>query len=204
MTTALRRVTRKTRRNLKRRWIGMPPPLGVPDTGRGWRRVRNFGFGHQCPICGSRLQRFITSPKPYVRPEALCPVCGSLEWHRFGWWYLTEKHGERIAAGANVLHVAAEPEIRRQLLAVPGLHYNALDLDLRRATVVGDLTALPLADGAIDLVYCSHVLEHVYDDRAAMTELRRIISPTGAALLQVPVTADKSWGDPTITDPNER
>jgi SAM-dependent methyltransferase len=127
-----------------------------------------------------------------------------MEWYRLGWWYLSRQHGDLLSAGKRVLHVAAEPEIRRQLQSVPGLTYAALDLDPRRASLLADLLRLPLKDGTIDLVYCSHVLEHVDDDRAALREMRRVISPTGAALLQVPITTEETWGDPSVTDPAER
>jgi SAM-dependent methyltransferase len=127
-----------------------------------------------------------------------------MEWYRFGWWFLSQRHAEVLRPGNRVLHVAAESEIRRRFEAIDGLTYAALDLDLRRASLVADLLRLPFVDGAIDLIYCSHVLEHVDDDRAALTEMRRVISADGAALLQVPITADETWGDPSITDPAER
>lgn len=134
----------------------------------------------------------------------MCPVCGSMEWYRLGWWYLSAKHPEFLASGRCVLHVAAEPEIRRRFEGISGLTYAALDLDLRRASLVADLLHLPLIEESVDLIYCSHVLEHVDDDRAALREMRRVVRKGGAALLQVPITADKTWGDPSVTDPAER
>ena len=192
-------VARAVRKRLKKN----PPPLGQPDFSRPYRRLRHFGLARQCPVCGAHLKEFVSLANA-DRPDAVCPVCSALEWHRFGWWYLSHNHGDRIRSGARVLHVAAEPEIRRQFEAVPGLLYTALDLDPRRASVMADLQKLPFANGSLDLVYCSHVLEHVYDDRVAMAELRRVTKKDGAALIQVPVSADVTWGDPTITDPEER
>lgn len=206
MSSTLREVSKQPRRvgsALRKRLKKNPPLLGQPDHSRAYRRLRHFGVARQCPVCGAHLKGFIAVPNAQ-RTEAMCPVCSALEWHRFGWWYLSQKHGDRLRAGAKVLHVAAEPEIRRQFQRVSGLQYWALDLDPRRASVMGDLQKLPFADGSLDLTYCSHVLEHVYDDRAAMAELRRVTKKDGAALIQVPVSADVTWGDPTITDPAER
>jgi len=38
----------------------------------------------------------------------------------------------------------------------------------------------------VGFVLCSHVLEHVPDDQAAIAEIRRTLSPDGVALIQVP------------------
>lgn len=189
---------------VKRRWNAYPPGNdGTAPTPRAWRQIRHYGRKHQCPICGSKVTGFGATGHPQ-RPDAICPVCGSLEWHRLGWWFLHQRQGHRLRAGVRVLHVAAEAEIRNQLTAVDGLTYIALDLDPMRASVLGDLCKLPVADNSVDLVYCSHVLEHVDDDLRAMAELRRIVKGDGAALIQVPVTADTTWGDPSIVDPAER
>ena len=42
-----------------------------------------------CPVCESRIRAFL----PYgvnPRPEARCPVCGSLERHRLLWLYFKD------------------------------------------------------------------------------------------------------------------
>ena len=67
-----------------------------------------------------------------------------------------------------------------------------------------DLTSIDLPDESIDLTLCSHVLEHVPDDRTAMSELLRVLRPGGHALVMVPLTRAPTDEDPTITDPEER
>jgi SAM-dependent methyltransferase len=52
--------------------------------------------------------------------------------------------------------------------------------------VVADGTQLPFADGAIDQVVCSEVLEHVENDQVAITELSRVLRPGGTAYITVP------------------
>ena len=71
--------------------------------------------------------------------------------------------------------------------------------------VRADLCHLPLTDQFADIVHCSHVLEHVPNDRAAMAELVRVLRPDGWGLIQVPVwSEDPTFEDASITDPSER
>ena len=55
-----------------------------------------------------------------------------------------------------------------------------------------------------DVIYCSHVLEHVDDDRKAINELYRILKHGGWAAIMVPITAPSTIEDPTMIDPTER
>ena len=75
------------------------------------------------------------------------------------------------------------------------------DVDLRL-----DITALDLPDASFDAVICSHVLEHVDDDAAAMRELARITAPGGWCLVMVPLDLERetTYEDPTITSPEAR
>jgi SAM-dependent methyltransferase len=45
-------------------------------------------------------------------------------------------------------------------------------------------------DGFADLFICSHVLEHVHDDRKALHELHRVLNRSGAGVLLVPILLD--------------
>jgi len=46
-----------------------------------------------------------------------------------------------------------------------------------------DLTALDIPDQSRTLIWCSHVLEHIPDDRKALTEMFRVLEPGGLAVL---------------------
>jgi SAM-dependent methyltransferase len=54
---------------------------------------------------------------------------------------------------------------------------------------------LPLGDAEYDLIVCSHVLEHVPDDRFLLAEIARLLAPGGRALLNVPINEDR-FDDP--------
>lgn len=84
--------------------------------------------------------------------------------------------------------------------------YVSTDIEPGRAQVQADLTALPFADARFDTVICSHVLEHVPNDRAAIEELGRVLRPGGVALVQTPVNYDQpaTYEDPDEADEDER
>lgn len=103
-----------------------------------------------------------------------------------------------------MLHVAPEPHISRRIRQHAFIDYLSADLKAGDAMVAMDITVIPHAEGHFDVIYCSHVLEHVLDDRKAMHELCRVLAPEGWAVLQVPITADETFEDPSITDPAER
>ncbi len=102
------------------------------------------------------------------------------------------------------LHVAPEKLLADRLRRMAGLRYVSVDLMSPRAIVLSDLTRLAFTDGAFDSVYCSHVLEHIQDDRQALAEIFRVTRPGGWAILQVPVVGDTTIEDPSVIDPAER
>jgi 2-polyprenyl-3-methyl-5-hydroxy-6-metoxy-1,4-benzoquinol methylase len=48
-------------------------------------------------------------------------------------------------------------------------------------------------EGEYDLVMLHHVLEHVRDPLATLTEARRLAGPTGRVLVRTPVTGGEAW-----------
>jgi len=53
--------------------------------------------------------------------------------------------------------------------------------------VNGDVERLPFPDESFDKILCSHVLEHVLDDRAVLDEIHRLLRPDGRAILAIPL-----------------
>jgi SAM-dependent methyltransferase len=104
-----------------------------------------------------------------------------------------------------LLHIAPEPIMAGLFQSLPDIHYISADL-MADTDVRLDITALPFADGALDAVVCNHVLEHVPDDRAAMREFRRVLSPRGWAILQSPLDQRRAvtFEDFSVQDPAER
>lgn len=56
------------------------------------------------------------------------------------------------------------------------------DVPLLRA----DAARLPFADRSLDRIFCSEVLEHILEPRAALAEMRRVIKDDGVVAVSVP------------------
>jgi SAM-dependent methyltransferase len=167
--------------------------------------VRHRGTAVQCPLCGGRFDRF----KPaWNRPEALCWRCGAHERHRAQWLLLTQRP-ELLGWIGSLLHFAPEWTMRERLAPLTrarGIRYLTADLDPAGVDRRLDVTRLDLPDHAFDAVMCSHVLEHVPDDAAAMGELCRVTAPGGWCLVMVPldVTRAHTYEDPAVVTPEAR
>jgi hypothetical protein len=180
-------------------------------------RLRFLGTTYRCPLCNSRLRTF----KPMVRENpdpywgnanvptvqyGICPVCRSETRHRLYWEFLTRQSDFFDGKPKRVLHIAPEGCLWEHFRKVPKLDYLTADLDAGKPRVMTamDITNIQFPDDTFDVVICSHVLEHVVDDRRAMRELCRVLRPDGWALLQVPMAAPVTFEDPSVTDPEER
>jgi hypothetical protein len=165
-------------------------------------RVAFFGNRRHCPVCGRSARMFLRTGVAR-RPDARCPFCNSVERHRMLWRYLQEETDFFRNRDARMLHVAAEdcfePRFRQQL----GAGYTSADF-MKPADVKMDVQNIQFPDATFDIVFCSHVLEHVPDDRKAMREMHRVLKPAGWAIIMVPITAAQTFEDPSVTDPQER
>jgi SAM-dependent methyltransferase len=155
-----------------------------------------------CPLCGnkSHFTPFGLTP----RANAQCSICGSLERHRIAWLFLRRMTDLFAPLPRVMLHVAAEKCLSKHLSKLPHLRYLPIDIKSTAAELRIDITKMPYQNGSIDVTFCSHVLEHIDDDRKAMSEVRRTLSPRGWAVFIVPITASRTMEDPSIRDPKQR
>jgi SAM-dependent methyltransferase len=75
-----------------------------------------------------------------------------------------------------------------------------VNLDITKpCNVMGDIRqGLPFRNAAFELVWASHILEHILDLRSLQAELARIVSKEGRLNVIVPYYASPdAWGDPT-------
>jgi SAM-dependent methyltransferase len=140
------------------------------------------------------------------RPRAICPGCLSQERHRALWWHFANRSHDVFDGGLAILHFAPEYKLEQRLRSLPHARYMTADLASPLAELKTDITEIPLEDEAFDVIICSHVLEHVADDAAALRELRRVLKPGGRAYLMVPIDNDRAttYEDAAITSPEQR
>ncbi|MEM9186435.1 MAG: methyltransferase domain-containing protein [Planctomycetota bacterium] len=164
------------------------------------------GGGRFCPICAGRFSSFA----PYgaagtaKRPDARCPRCFTLERHRLVFRFFEEKTDLHDGRPKRLLHVAPEESLESLFRRAVGDGYHSGDLFHPRAMEKMDICDIRHDDNTFDVIYCSHVLEHVPDDRRAIAEFLRVLKPGGWAILNVPIMGDKTFEDPEVTDPKER
>jgi len=189
--------------SLPRRLVRSIIPFGMRSTLlRLPTALRLRGNTYRCPCCGWGFKRLL----PFnVRPNAKCPRCWSQERHRLLTLYLQQRTTV-LSQPTDVLHVAPEDGVRRVLARSDGVRVVAVDLDSPLTDLRMDLRHLSFSDGSFDVATCSHVLEHIQEDRQAMAELYRVLRPGGLALVLVPCLEDEATTreDPTVVDPAER
>jgi SAM-dependent methyltransferase len=161
------------------------------------------GTGRYCPICEKTSKSF----GPFgldLREDAQCMHCGSLERHRLVWLYLQRKTHLFDSGPKTILHVAPEGAFVPRLRERFGGGYITADLHDAYTMVKMDVMDIQFSDNTFDFINCSHVLEHVPDDRLAMREFYRILKPDGFAILLVPIWREVTFEDPSVVEPEER
>jgi SAM-dependent methyltransferase len=162
----------KGRRRLRRMLAW--PPVGTLRLGSLRRTTplsRNYGFDRGTPIDRHYIDSFLLDHSGDVRGRVL--EIGDDDYtRRFG--------GEHVQR-SDVLDAAA---------------------DNPRATIVADLANAPeVESGAFDCVICTQTLLLVYDFRAAIATLERVLAPGGVLLVTVPGVSRicrpeaDAWGD---------
>ena len=153
---------------------------------------------YECPVC-KNSGRF----KPHLgRHNAKCWHCGALERHRLQFWVVSRLLDSFNPEKKAALQFAPDPlapyfRSRFGSAQVADLYRDNVDLKL-------DIRSIDMPDQSIDFIFASHVLEHVDDDRQALSELRRILKPGGIAVLPVPIVADQTieYPEPVSTEFN--
>lgn len=179
-------------RTLQRTMVRVLPPRyhqPLHDVSMSIARRRYHGDEFFCSICESHIGAFHSARTTPPRPNVRCPVCDSRPRHRLLWSYLTERTDLYSGQWKRVLHFAPEHSVAKRLKALPWIEYTSADLSSRLADLKFDITDIPLPDNSYDVILCSHVLEHVPDDRKAMTELHRVLKPGGWTIPQAPLAA---------------
>ena len=118
--------------------------------------------------------------------------------------FFTKKTDLLDKVNKKILHIAPEEFLSEKFRKIEGLDYLSVDISSPRAMVKMDITNINYPDNCFQVIYCSHVLEHIPNDRKAIAELYRVLCQDGWAVLQVPITVERTYEDPAIVEPEER
>ena len=80
-------------------------------------------------------------------------------------------------------------------LSLTKAYLNGLNIDNVKV-MPASADDLPYADKSFDMVFSSHVLEHVPDSERAISEINRVLKPGGFNFCVVPTTADRLYNLP--------
>jgi predicted SAM-dependent methyltransferase len=144
-----------------------------------------------CPLCEYVGPFVDIYPYKGMRRHAQCPKCWSGERHRLHYLCFRQLERELGFAKMTVLHIAPDAFFRAFFGQWFKVQHTA-DLSMPDVDFNVDLTKLPFDDASYDLVYASHVLEHIKDDRKALSEVRRVLRPGGLAILPVPLVSPQT------------
>lgn len=188
---------------------------------RAIKLPRYLGSDYQCPVCGVGLRAFRPMWKSYWRDFAkftpvhhpttmetfnleafTCPRCDALDRDRLTAIYLDEVF-RNFDPGRTyrLLEFAPGDALHKKLRRCPFISYRSADLSRKTVDERVDLTDMvAYPDRSLDIILCSHVLEHIPDDRKAMREICRVLRPDGFAVLLVPlvVGVEETHEDPRL------
>lgn len=175
-----------------------------------------LGRGHYCVVCEHHPGAFLPyrqggrGAPPLMSALGMvgsdidhfeCPWCSCHDRERHLLMYMRATGVLEGLRGKRVLHFAPERHLSRFIAEAGSARYIRCDLYPQSADIERvNMLDIAYADGSFDLVIANHVLEHVADDVRALSEIRRVLSPGGQAILQTPYCGRllHTWADAGI------
>jgi SAM-dependent methyltransferase len=191
-----------------------------------WKRARNTietkaEPKYRCPVCKKGADSFLPLPMHYFEnmhrfsfkhnifltetinfPNFICPQCQASDRDRLYVLYLDNWLRAQSEA-KYFLEIGPSQPLRNYLKAQMNSVYRCADLFREDVDDRVDITQMSIYhDGQFDFIICSHVLEHIPDDKKAIQELYRILKPKGEAIIMVPINLGvaQTEEDPDCTD----
>ena len=163
---------------------------------RYFHGIFHIGNRHQCNICSKKLKSFIL----LENQDLLCPFCGSLSRARRLWDLLNLKNEK-----GNVLHFSPSRSLYRVFKKLKTINYFSTDFENEfLADYKYNITNINQNNEKFDTIICYHILEHIIEDQKAMSELYRVLKPSGTVYIQTPYKNGDIYEDYTITSPENR
>ena len=137
--------------------------------------------GPSCPICGGSQYEVYNGARP-----RRCVACGSVERHRT----IPKLFAENIGVewlSRRILHISPGIAERKYFQGMGAENITTIDIRPRvKANLTADICHMPqIESDSFDMVFANCVLNHVYDDEAALSEISRVLRPKGLFVVWV-------------------
>ena len=158
-----------------------------------------------CPIAKKEFKIFAK-----IGNELVTPSNGARGRQRLVWHYLENK--VKVLSNEMVLlHTVPELSFFNVFIKAKNIKYvpgdKMVDGYSNQTGIKNiDLTDLQFKDCTFDCVVSNHVLEHIPDDRKAISEIHRVLKIGGVAVITIPINeqSNNTYEDLTIVTPKER
>jgi SAM-dependent methyltransferase len=154
-------------------------------------QLKNSGFKY-------KLSDFETLNYKYYQ----CKKCGSSDRDRLYKLYFDTY----ISNNSNIklLDFAPSAVLSQYLKNRDNIIYRSADLYMGGVDDKVDICDMSLYDDCtFDFIICSHILEHVMSDDAALAEIYRVLSSRGLAIIMTPIIDKTDVYDEDVTDIGE-
>lgn len=157
-----------------------------------------YGKNFYCNCCNKHFKKFLVKGNT-PRPNAQCPFCSSLERTRVLDLYMSKELKLYEKENVKILHFAPEYGLLKKLNNMKNTEYIDADINPAYAKNIIDVTNIPFAENYFDYIICSHVLGHVPDEKKAISELFRVLKPSGTSLIMTLLSnKNKTFEDKNI------
>ena len=184
-------------------------------------------FEFVCPVCDKKVKEFlplstfyVENKRKYGNPYTVsdletlndrhysCPHCSASDRDRLYALYFRQRFPQPDSVPSiRLLDIAPSRSLRIFLSRYKLFTYRSADLTMEGVDDKVDITDMSIyRNASFDVFICSHVLEHIPDDKKALSELFRVLRPEGWGILMVPINLviTQIDEDPSITDVGER
>lgn len=156
------------------------------------------GKNHECTICSAHLKKFAV----LHNGQLICPVCGSLPRTRRLSQLLDQ---EFLKPRMTFLDFSPSRMLYKKWKKRNDISYFPTDFENEfLSDYQFDITNVSTESEKFDLIVCYHILEHIVDDKKAMSELYRVLKNGGTALIQTPFKDGEIFEDYNIVTPEDR
>lgn len=138
-----------------------------------------------CPICdGKEFELF--NPERHIELPRRCAKCGSVERSRTIPKLFFEDLGKELLS-QKILHISPIRSERLFFKQAGASYVTTLDVRPQvKPDIIADLCNMPQVESdAFDIVFANCVLNHVYDDEAALSEVHRVLRDKGLFIVWV-------------------